>query len=837
MSNIKQDAEEISSLKDKFKAFVEGDKDATYDTPSGPKKSIEGRIHETLVVPNNETGSNKQAALDAQGAAEKAESGAAVSATAAKQDADRAVTERQQITTELSQVQALAAQVAADKLLVESTKIGDEDYVVPAVVQLLAGYADVVDVAISDAVWAEHAYKWGAPAQFVAVGLADKVVLHNLTKPGLPVWIELNNAGSSPGEWTGNAIPYNGGSGSDGWISSIACVGSLLCVGRAETAGNWYSGLIIVDFAADQIRRFKHDGLGVYQGGVADASGNKGYVEISTAVGQKLGDDDEQQHINDVAARIADDAPKHPVSGLPMPHIAVATDGGVSALTPDDQGGWSVANITGQKQPVIAITINGHMEIVASYNYQDSVAVYDFPTADIANTLYARRFYPVSSPHGSLPYMLGGSIRSMAGDLFYSSYGLTIQKQNPVSSIKGMAAHLSEDFSTSFLPGDVQSAVLCDGEEGVIVELIEEADWSAGLDGWSPESGNIVPAHNGDGSVTLTYPNGVTNSRGFKKPDLGGQLVLCVFEAKSAQSIRFRGHQAPAGYLQLTDSWVEYEAVLPDGVNFYAHGDDVTANPGCTVDIRNMRVKSLAEDRSGRNNHAKIHGTLNRSKPAGSDLAVWSGFNASNFVEPEAVDVSQPFSITVCCPAGNPHFGQADLVGQVAYEKTSFATRYSSSTNDYSLRGHGLPSDGIPLRAGASAVTLVYDGSNIITYCDGMEIGRHAGAFTSVPDAALSIGARGYAAAYSQFSDIVESVVSKTPPSPDQIRDIHRDMLNKLKKPSALTGTVKAVAHDPVRGDDWIACSDRKLHRLTPRGTTFEQTVDVPAGVGDIKSL
>ncbi|MCV6612024.1 MAG: hypothetical protein OIF55_14705, partial [Amphritea sp.] len=88
MSDIKAEIEQFRTDMSLAHQLVHGDDTVEVDTESGKRPSLAKAIKENIITPNNETGVNKQAALDAQGAAEKAESGAAVSATAAKQDAD-----------------------------------------------------------------------------------------------------------------------------------------------------------------------------------------------------------------------------------------------------------------------------------------------------------------------------------------------------------------------------------------------------------------------------------------------------------------------------------------------------------------------------------------------------------------------------------------------------------------------------------------------------------------------------------------------------------------------------------------------------------------------------
>ncbi|MCV6609356.1 MAG: hypothetical protein OIF55_01165, partial [Amphritea sp.] len=596
---------------------------------------------------------------------------------------------------------------------------------------------------------------------------------------------------------------------------------------------------------------------------VADANGNKGYVEISTAVVQKLGDDDEQQHINDVAARIAPDAPKHPVSGLPMPHIAIATDGGVSELVPNSEGGWSVKSWAASVAESSYRVIYHNDRLIASRGYDRFM--YDLSQHVGLVGTDSGKIYAGSKPVSMISTRNVASGQLIMGSMTDGS-AMSLLHDNPADTDSAMVVHLSENYSTPFLPGDVQSAIMCDGEEGVVVGE-DVIPLTTSVTGWeiiNDEGAAVSNPSLGaptlvDGD-TLEFVNSDSDHQALRYliPNVkAGERFAFSFVLTTVSGSGVNEVRAAQGVNTAHASTILREYTHGDAVwdaSFVAEEDGPLAfclflGPGITSRFKlHAPVHKVVTDRSGRDNHAKIHGTLNRTKPSGSDIAVWSGFSSVNNVElanskdwfPHDEDWSLMFATD---SSSDFVLSQHGVNGAWSSTDPGMNIYVSGSVGSKDIRArrhdgaglHGdryLQIDQWDESNSLKVMAFVKRGDELFCWLNGRKIGSRTG-WSSDPGAAAADNLRillsnGWMSA---------PVYSKTAPSDDQIRNIHRDMLNKLKKPSALTGTVKAVAHDPVRGDDWIACSDRKLHRLTPRGTTFEQTVDVPVGVGDIKSL
>lgn len=875
MADIKTEVEQLRGDIALMHQIVHGDETVEVTTESGPQPSVRKAVadaettaqaqvnisteaaaqHASNAADSEQVSGeradaaeqSKVAAIEAETGAKTAESGAGVSAAAAKSDADRSLAERQQITNELTLAQQARDDAQTAQAAASAIAYGDMDWVVPAVTKLLAGYTDIIATAMSDDTWAANAYKWGGPSRVFAAARTNRVTLYDATKPSMPIWREYQTGGTS-GSMTGHVLAPN---------ASITCIelcGDALVVGKNESTGNWYSGLFVLSHGENCAYRWKYGSGSKYNGTLDQAADDLGFSQISSLGLYDMGGSDEQ-HVNAVAALIDDDAPCSPVSGLPMPRIGVATDGGVAELIPDGSGYWALKRASYAYGSIQTVHYEaGRLMAARAWD----ALVWDMSGFADGGTLTTGNAISRSGVDSGLQNAVRPAVNISGGTLvsagnLYGRIGvdeLAIMHANPSDRTAGMVAHAGSDYATGYMVGDIQFAGLCDGEEGVVTELIETADWSVDLDGWVAQSENAVPAVNGDGSITLTYPGDILN-RGFSK---GGTLneecpVLAVFEAKSPELLRLIGHLSGVT-LQLTADWVEYELPLPESLNLYPHGDDVTANPGATISLRNFRIKRLTEDRSGNGNYAKIHGTLSRSKLPGSDVALWTGFSSGvNALEVLNSQGWFPHDKDWCFTIATNANGDI-LMGQVGidaawntYDRTGFRISVSGPSGSKAMYIKKFPgelsgSEGRDITFSDwgenndwKILTVVKDGAGARLYQNGVNVASD--------DAGWDLDA---GVAYGNFSISAMSgdqaaflTYSESIPSDDQIRSMHRAIEMMLEKPSILPVTVRDVAHDAVRDQHWVACSDDKLYRFD--GPVIVESVAVDPLIGQIDAL
>ncbi len=770
-------------------------------------------------------------------------------------EANRALAERQQIGAELAQVQTLAAQVAADKAGVTATLVGSEDYIIPAVTQLLTTYTNVVATAISDDIWSEHSHKWGAPKQVLAVAQLDKVTLVDLTKPTFPVWKTMAR----------NSFFWDSTD-----AVTLAFVADTLVIGPKALDQSWSgNGICVYPFGHSTAYMITNNsGGGKIKGTVENWQDLANPIFFSNDVRfLSLGSVYPSYSINSIATRIADHAPRHPVSGLPMPTIAVATDGGVSELVPTDDGKWSVKSwpcadaiksVSYTKDARLLSTVAAWGAVHDVY----SVAVGTTITRDVggayryggsAGTVIAGQL--AISDGGGDKFTSGAVIRKN-GSLSGTSL-LTAIKENPSSKADGMVAFANTGYSTPYLVGDTQGAWLCGSEEGVVSdsELVTNGDFSNGLTGWGGARGvETLDVTSGVLRVTST-----TSSAAF---GASAQVVGLVVGATYLLSAAKLGTDVSQSYLRVSiQADIRSNLAYNSGNGFFTEATFVATAPtmyvgvvgvptaiGQYIEIDNISIKRVAPDYSGRNNHAIIHGSLTRTKPVGSDIAVWSGFSDAGTKAPlNYLDTSLALGDAVVCTMLVKNGGSASydialhiIDGWDGTTSDSFNT-YARLQNDASGALRLMTNLAIytaPVVATEFiAVTAIVAKTKVSYHVNGQLIGSMNGSVTlpATPVRVLigtGLDASGSANWTGQISGLS---ITKTIPSDDQIREMHRDMLNKLSKPSVLSGNVKALAYDPIRKQDWVACYSKKLHRLD--GTCIVETVTVDTSIGTISSL
>lgn len=785
-------------------------------------------------------------------------------ANAAKADADRALTARQQISDQLTRIQAARQEAQAAAAQVESIKNGDEDYVIPAMTTLLSQYSNVVATAVSDEIWAENAHRWDAPRRVLAVAEKSKVTLHDLTRPDLPVWWSAAQKNHR------TVLGYAGRS-----IKSVQLAGSYLLVGNSDSGAkaDYWSGLGIIDFATGELIKYGHPAVaGTLNTSLDQIADN---AEISRAFSASI----VSRRVNGIAAFIANDAPVNPLSGLPVPCIAVATNSGVSELVAEHDG-WSVRNITDYATDVTIMATaveyledELHVAFYTSPNARGGVAVYrngvwqraysHLPKG--ANHVHAGTTYDWSF-RNDRPVMPDG----IAGALVTSQWHngawndgpVVIRHDNAVAPAAGMRAVVAKDYATPWMPGDVQFVGLCDGLEGVVSggELIKNGDFSAGLDSWTADlnGGSVTPRVDGGVRLeksSLSTANTVV-SQMITVPD-GETWKLCI-PLEAARKGGVMKVELDKVLIQKYTSALKnyYLDIVGDGnpKSLRIIGGGPPAD-GVGVDVGEVSLFRAIEDHSGKHHHARVRGSLNVVRPAGSDISVVSGFrdraakSPLNCIE-HKIRVRDALSVTMLLKNGGdkPYDIPLHIIGGWNGAASGRFSTYLKLQNDNvgQIRAIAYTDEKkVRIITGPActdfvAVTAVLSANRIALYANGKQVGEHMGPTRALPEEELTclIGTGLDSSGKANWNgEIGPVVIGHTIPSDDQIRDIHRDMLAKIKQPSLLNAPVVAVGYDHCRDDNYVVCNDRKLHRLTRKGTTIEQTVDVPAEVGTVKSL
>ena len=160
------------------------------------------------------------------------------------------------------------------------------------------------------------------PAVAVIVAETDKVTIYDGDDPDLPMWMVFE--GGSVTGW-GNTTHL--GTGTDNDTTSATALNSIICVGTS-----FNKGVRIFGFVEDKSRfrrNVSSSGNAISTSGISERNTTQDtFVNIgSSTIANSI--------VNDVAMTVLPNAPIDDATGLPIPTIAVATNGGVSVIKDD----------------------------------------------------------------------------------------------------------------------------------------------------------------------------------------------------------------------------------------------------------------------------------------------------------------------------------------------------------------------------------------------------------------------------------------------------------------------------------------------------------------------
>jgi len=465
------------------------------------------------------------------------------------------------------------------------------------------------------------------PTVAVIVAESDKVTIYDGDDPTMPMWMVFSGGG----------IIYSNDA------SSIHMVNGLLCTGNG-----FATGVQLINFLSDSVKGYRSESTTSYQGNWRSNIAGRN-LSATNWDGVAFNPTIVNGIVNDVAMTVLPNAPIDSATGLPIPTIAVATNGGVSVIKDDG----SVVDITWSNEGVVSrinFTSSNNIQVVNSPNstYQCYVKTYSIPTSDVAEGAgyqqgTALSFYTSTGAGDSdLTLVVGGLSNAKqipVEDSVGSTWGLSRIDENPADYTKGSVAYITSDYNTGYMVGDIKLATLSDTDTTDVVgsELItngtfdSDTGWTKGA-GWTISGGTA----NQDGSNT---------ANSFLQQDVavvaGKDYIVSVDVAAVAGSsfgITFQtGTAVVASKGSFTNSTSTVKTISR-GFTCTSSGDMVfivNAPAGITSgSLDNITFKIAEPDRSVNGNGLQVFGTVTKTPVAtGADLVAYSGFSTSNYLE------------------------------------------------------------------------------------------------------------------------------------------------------------------------------------------------------------
>ena len=517
------------------------------------------------------------------------------------------------------------------------------------------------------------------PAVAVIVAEAAKVTIYDGDDPSMPMWMVFTRG-------VRNFIPQYYSTASE-YVSSVSCVNSELTI---SIAGD---GLQRVSFLQDNGYMMS----GTNRDWNRNIAGRNSNTQTDTVMsGSTL----VSRYINDIAMTVLPNAPIDSATGLPIPTIAVATNGGVSVIKDDG----SVVDI------VITQTYKGagKVEFLAdnriAFTAQQSGGDQDYyhyniahiPTTDLSNSYW--QSYPDSELvnyaygyYSSGPWLAAGPFGqptyAISNNVVGGYRGLGVLKEDKSNTIQGSVAYITSDYNTGYMVGDIKLAALSDTDATDVVgsELVTTLDFTNFI---TDDATVLAIEANGD----LTVNNGNTVSNTFATSPalpfiLGEKYTACIEGTGSGAGVGFYAgtEGGPNGYLFSRS--ITFTANVTSGtIRIFRY----SGHTG-TGTLTGISIRLADTDRSVNANGLQVHGTITKTPVAtGADLVGYSGFSSSNYLE-------QPYNSDL-------DFGTGDF-SVMGWVKFNDSGRYGAIVHRTSGDNVSSADTSLALYSGGSLVT------------------------------------------------------------------------------------------------------------------------------------
>tara|TARA_R110002126_G_scaffold250661_2_gene393535 strand:+ start:262 stop:1971 length:1710 start_codon:yes stop_codon:yes gene_type:complete len=342
-------------------------------------------------------------------------------------------------------------------------------------------------------------------------------------------------------------------------------------------------------------------------------------------------------------------APIDPATGLQVPTIAVATDGGVSVIT-DSGAVYDITYTSLNLMSHVTFRDDGSLVYISDsgslgrYVHVD----HNLPTADNAKGVAGNNgsadsefYYSNTSNYtGRSLFLPNGTLGLIANNDFANNKGLTRIAPNRVTPTEGMNAWVTSSYNTGWMQGDIKGAWLSDTDTTSVTDtnLIVNGDFSNGTTGWTA-AGCSISVVNGamritdtDGSIayvtqrpTLEIGKTYVIQADIVTDNMTGNMILNVGTSDGSGQTGNQTLTATGSY-----SFTFTATIAQPYVNFR----NTAAVAGDYWDVDNVTLSLAVKDRSVNANGLQVFGTITKTAvETGADLVGYSGFSASNYLQ------------------------------------------------------------------------------------------------------------------------------------------------------------------------------------------------------------
>ena len=637
------------------------------------------------------------------------------------------------------------------------------------------------------------------PAVAVIIVETGKVTIYDGDDPDLPMWMVFNQGVPK--------ILY----------TTATCASMLngkLVFGTNPNASTyWDGGIKVIDFISEFIRSYSYSfSIENYNLNISQRNDNYTSAQYSNSNGILT-----NPNVNDVAMTVLSNTEVDSATGLPVPTIAVATDGGVSVIR-DDGSVFDITHTTTLENNFVhfikSSLLTFSQDNAAAYKWTHFVPV---PNIDRSQTYSYNdpqtNWYANWGTYGSndqIPATPVGSanvaytaIVPMGPDMisFGSSYGLGL-RGTLENSPPRMIAHVGSSYNTGYMVGKIKGAFLSETTTGNLsatnLGLITNADFSNGTTGWSNDatptftvSGGGVASvdRNGGGATgqcyqTITTEVGRTYTVGVLVSAVShGFQVYAGTSPSSANILMSQGAINSTG----THYWTFTATTTSTRLDFSA-----TQNVNGTASFDNITIFDGVAGRSVNGKGLQVVGTVNRSAVAtGADLVSYGPFSTSNRLrQPYNSGLNfgtNDFSVILwmyntgstvhqtLVGRDNREFS-VDILDDANYNRKFRIYSFNSSN---SLQSFDSNDDPFPLNTWSHVCVNYTNGNTVAVYVNGV-LNKSGTLNYDIDDTSngLNVGCRNTSGSYAHPADATKLAlvrISQSAPTAAQVKKMYED--------------------------------------------------------------
>jgi len=457
------------------------------------------------------------------------------------------------------------------------------------------------------------------PAVAVIVAEANQVTIYDGDDPDLPMWMVFNASGGNGASMIGRTNEAT---------TCVAMLNGHMAVGRNSF------GLHEVFFIDDRGFFRENGNVNAYTKAIVDRNGTNSWGPNLAPVGEL-----ENDTVNDVAMTVLPNAPIDAATGLPVPTIAVATEGGFSVIL--DTGLLSDFTTT---SAVDHVRFNYDNVLFAAFTgdglYSFPSSVYtagDFTFASAilrvndggwsgTKTFNAWEIVDIEPvTNGEVAIGLHSS-DTTDGLIIYSKHGTPVAGTTGESDARAYYAQTTSTYATGYLSGAIKLATLSDTDDTDVTgsELSPALDFDVETN-WTL-NGSYVTASDAD-----TFVNSQANQGAYASVFSGGLgETYTVSVDIDGPQVEFRNGTSGSSPL-MASSYTTGQRTVTFTVVPSSYGNNVVmylrGTATGTYNINSVSVRLAEEDRSVNGNGLQVFGTVTKNPVAtGADLVAYSGF-------------------------------------------------------------------------------------------------------------------------------------------------------------------------------------------------------------------